>query len=234
MKRDILIPVFLLAAIIFFQREGYSSGFVGHIIGTNGDTVSVMLCGDVLTVVPGDIVTEESIGISLRVRSIDGIVATCTVPGGHGLGKTLLTPGMMLKKIEQPVPAGAVSPFVDNGDGTVTDSRTGLVWLRDANSSCVSLEWKDALEFCGKLRAAGYGDWRLPTKEELDGFIRGIDRSGIQNCLERSGFRNVRCWYWSSTECDGFVWSTNLDVGTDSINVRTSLNCVWPVRGKRR
>ena len=66
--------------------------------------------------------------------------------------------------------------FKDNGDGTVTDTRTGLIWLKNANL-CDIKPWDDAVAYCSSLASgqAGLtdgskaGQWRLPSIQELEG-----------------------------------------------------------------
>jgi|GEM_PF-1191305 len=73
-------------------------------------------------------------------------------------------------------PAFSAFNFIDNGNGTVTDARTGLVWLKNANP-CGTKNWYDAGTYCSSLASgqAGLtdgstaGQWRLPSKEELEG-----------------------------------------------------------------
>lgn len=58
--------------------------------------------------------------------------------------------------------------FQDNGDGTVTDKATGLMW--EQNGADKELSWSKAKKYLKKLnksKFAGYNDWRLPTIEEL-------------------------------------------------------------------
>ena len=55
--------------------------------------------------------------------------------------------------------------FVDNGDGTVTDNATGLMWSQDDNGEM--LYWKEALAYAENSTIAGYDDWRLPNIKEL-------------------------------------------------------------------
>ncbi len=65
--------------------------------------------------------------------------------------------------------------FVDNGDGTVTDTCTGLMWQRDMadvngddqRTDQDSLHWCDALAYCENLSFADHSDWRLPNVREL-------------------------------------------------------------------
>ncbi|MBI4389181.1 MAG: DUF1566 domain-containing protein [Nitrospinae bacterium] len=62
--------------------------------------------------------------------------------------------------------------FVDNGDQTVTDTQTGLMWAKqDAYQRKKHwLNWSEAHAFIDQLNAeefAGYRDWQLPTKRQL-------------------------------------------------------------------
>lgn len=59
--------------------------------------------------------------------------------------------------------------FIDNGDGTITDLATGLMWMKEDSS--VGMEWKDALEWSENLEHAGYDDWRLPDAKELQSIV---------------------------------------------------------------
>ena len=59
--------------------------------------------------------------------------------------------------------------FRDNGDGTITDLATGLMWLQD--DSGYGMEWQDALEYCEDLAFAGHTDWRLPDAKELQSIV---------------------------------------------------------------
>jgi len=68
--------------------------------------------------------------------------------------------------------------FVDNGDGTVTDEATGLLWLQDDSGSFSigdgadgKLDWEQALAWAEGLTYAGHSDWRLPNAKELQGIV---------------------------------------------------------------
>jgi hypothetical protein len=60
---------------------------------------------------------------------------------------------------------GADSRFVDNGDGTVTDTKTGLMWAQTDNMGHIS--WKNAKLYCENIILSEHNDWRMPTIEEL-------------------------------------------------------------------
>ena len=61
--------------------------------------------------------------------------------------------------------AGYQSSYTENGDGTVTDNVTDLMWQQiPANAG---LSWQEAVNYCKSLELAGYSDWRMPTLKEL-------------------------------------------------------------------
>lgn len=66
-------------------------------------------------------------------------------------------------------PEYGVNDFVDNGDGTVTDQSTGLMWTKNDNGD--GLIWQDALAYAETLDVAGYNDWRLPDAKELQSIV---------------------------------------------------------------
>ena len=59
--------------------------------------------------------------------------------------------------------------FVDNGDGTITDLATGLMWQKA--DSGMTLNWEEALEYSEELELGGHDDWRLPNVKELQGIL---------------------------------------------------------------
>lgn len=59
--------------------------------------------------------------------------------------------------------------FVDNGDGTISDLATGLMWMKE--DSKAGMTWKDALHYADTLNYAGYSDWRLPNAKELQSIV---------------------------------------------------------------
>ena len=65
--------------------------------------------------------------------------------------------------------------YTDNGDGTVMDNITGLMWQQDPGEK---MTWTEAVEMLEDFELAGYTDWRLPTIKELYSLI---DFSGVTN-----------------------------------------------------
>jgi hypothetical protein len=76
--------------------------------------------------------------------------------------------------------AGLAPSFTDNGNETVTDNRTGLMWQKNPGGKKTQAQ---ALAEVGSFSLAGYNDWRLPTIKELYSLIQfnGKDASGCDD-----------------------------------------------------
>ena len=76
---------------------------------------------------------------------------------------------------------------VDNGDGTVTDNSTGLMWQK---ATAGPMNWNTAMNYASSLSLGGHSGWRLPSRDEL----HGLYRSPCTNMMNVESSR-----YWSST-----------------------------------
>jgi hypothetical protein len=89
---------------------------------------------------------------------------------------------------------GAIDNLVSNGDGTVTDTATGLMWQQDTEGI---MNWEASLGYCENLALAGYSDWRLPTAKELASIL---DLSKRNPAIDTDYFPNTVSFpHWSST-----------------------------------
>ena len=101
---------------------------------------------------------------------------------------------------------GAGDRFVDNGDGTVTDTSTGLMWAQTDNMGHIN--WHDAKLYCENIILSEHNDWRMPTIEELQTLFDGsMDRH------ETICGHKVRSSPQVELSC-GLVWSS--EVRSDS------------------
>jgi hypothetical protein len=129
--------------------------------------------------------------------------------------------------------------FTDNNNGTVTDSLTGLIWLKNAN--CFAKRWTDALKDIGNLanRQCGLtdgstaGQWRLPNVNELKSLLNA-SQSNVAAWLNTQGFSGVQAGhYWSSTTYATSTveaWYVNMKDGHELWSHKTNEYYVWPVR----
>ncbi len=91
--------------------------------------------------------------------------------------------------------------FTDNGDGTVTDDVTGLMWQQVVTS--MSATAADASVYCASLRLAGYTTWRTPSLIEL---ISIVNYDAISPAINGTAF--------PSAPSDAFISSTPFGTGS--------------------
>ncbi|OAD22323.1 protein containing DUF1566 [Candidatus Thiomargarita nelsonii] len=140
--------------------------------------------------------------------------------------------------------------YTDNGDGTVTDNQTGLIWLKKANCSGRSMTWKEAMQWaaelahgqCGLSDGSKAGDWRLPTKEEWEAMVDNrykkpalCNAAGTGQWKEGDAFSGVQTGsYWPSTTHAGLTsiaCLVYLNFGNVNNVIKAFSRYVWPVRG---
>jgi hypothetical protein len=133
-------------------------------------------------------------------------------------------------------------------DQTAVDQGTGLVWAKNANLPGKPIPWKaddNVYYFIQKLNSdnfAGYADWRVPTKEEMDELMAyamtlGYDKNKRETWpfqkLRMLGFIDVRDYdYWTSTRrSPEEIWVADLASGRLQPKSEAKPYCLWPVRG---
>lgn len=96
---------------------------------------------------------------------------------------------------------GNAYDYSDNGNGTVTDRVTGLVWAKDGNGEGCNygggLTWSAAIDWAEGLDFAGRTDWRLPNVKELSSLA---NYGRVNPAIDPAYFPNTKgSKYWSST-----------------------------------
>ena len=86
-------------------------------------------------------------------------------------------------------PTPELKPFVDNGNGTVTDPNTGLVWKKtdawlDTHKFYTWQAHRDYVDEVNKEKFAGYDNWRIPSKSEA---VTLVDKTGGKQCEDKNG-----------------------------------------------
>jgi len=93
---------------------------------------------------------------------------------------------LLTKLVEEPKP----SRFKDQGDGTILDSQTNLVWEKNFRE----LTWQDAMDYTKNLKLGGKNDWRLPTRQELESLLN------LERYNPASDFPDMPSdYFWSSS-----------------------------------
>jgi len=103
--------------------------------------------------------------------------------------------------------------FVDNGNGTVSDTVTGLMWQKgDSQNDAGGRTWEEALNYCESLTlpSGGYSDWRLPNVRELETLV---DWDRYAPAINTTYFPDCRSsYYWSSSTYayyPGYAWTVD-------------------------
>jgi hypothetical protein len=124
----------------------------------------------------------------------------------------------------------ANASFVDNGNGTVTDRSTGLMWQQAAAPG--TMTWEQALAYCENLTLAGHTDWRLPNRNELQSIV---DFTRDNPAINTTFFPGTGVsFYWSSTTCadnTAYAWHVYFCGGLMINGNKSSSSFVRAVRG---
>ncbi len=136
-------------------------------------------------------------------------------------------------------------------DQTAVDQTTGLIWAKHANLPGKQLNWRgddNVYAFVEKLNKenyAGYADWRVPTRDEMEALIAHAKSLGYDPAkfdtwpyqkLRQIGFQDVRDYdYWTATRKSAEeLWIADLAGGQVVPKSDAKPYYLWPVRGGRR
>ena len=101
--------------------------------------------------------------------------------------------------------------FIVNGNGTVTDTITGLMW-QQADGGEMTIQ--SAINYCNNLSLGGHSDWRLPNAHESFSIL---NEQNTNPALNSSVFTTTLAEYWwtSTRQANDTnkVWATNAGGG---------------------
>ncbi|MEI7595911.1 MAG: DUF1566 domain-containing protein [Bacteroidota bacterium] len=154
--------------------------------------------------------------------------------GPHPKSETVSAGGVKkfhVRAVRNPITTTfSVNHFTDNGDGSITDNYTGLVWQKTLSTN--TMTWEAALAYSNSFTLAGKSDWRLPNVKELQSLN---DVTKINPSFDNTIFSNIVTGnYWSSTTLymtPTKAWDINIGFGIASQNDKTLSENVILVRG---
>jgi uncharacterized protein DUF1566 len=201
---------------------------------------------------------------NLQAANLKGVVGSAQLPIGTTAGTVAAGNDPRFSGTRADGPCfDNVNRYVNCGNGTVTDTLTGLIWLRQVHCLPVGAAWAEANQAaaglkngdCGLTDKSSAGDWRLPTKAEWQATVAHAvtlfctntgnapsltDDAGTA-CLATgagssfTGFLSFS--FWSATSVDfAPIWGELADLfaGTVDRIPKGFLNSVWPVRSGSR
>jgi hypothetical protein len=170
----------------------------------------------------------EGIGVSTIPAQVPKTGQTISYAAGDD--------GSLQKGVPWPEPR-----FTDNGNGTVTDNLTGLIWMKNAGA-LGGASWGQALIIANELQSGDAdltddsvaGDWRLPNLRELQSLLSfGTYDPALPPGHPFTGVQSF--WYWSSTTCAYYTtnnaWVVHFHAGSVLGGDESGPYYVWCVRG---
>lgn len=125
-------------------------------------------------------------------------------PRGRGPGQGRPGPHGHFVRCVRGATGYGVNDFQDNGDGTVTDRATGLIWQQADNGRAMT--WQAALAYAEGLVLAGHDDWRLPNAKELQSLVDYTRAPSAKDPAKRTAAIDPvfklgipEPWYWTGT-----------------------------------
>ncbi|EIJ34683.1 DUF1566 domain-containing protein [Thiothrix nivea] len=132
--------------------------------------------------------------------------------------------------------------FFDHGNGTVTDTRTDLMWKKclegQEGSACFGhpdlMPWELAANYAQLAsgdKFAGHPGWRLPTLAELESIV---DASCQEPAVNLQVFPSMpAAGLWSANQSDPVAWSMDFSKGRSYQNLKVGGKYVRLVRSSR-
>ncbi|MFN0077963.1 MAG: sulfatase-like hydrolase/transferase [Prosthecobacter sp.] len=114
--------------------------------------------------------------------------------------------------------------FTDNGNGTITDNNTGLMWQKTDSGE---MTWDSARTGATSLGLAGYTDWRLPTAQEAFLILDHERNPALNPTYFVNNAGGTPGYFWSSDLFYGDntkVWCTNTGGGLGPHNKTATIS----------
>ncbi len=105
-----------------------------------------------------------------------------------------------------------INDFVDNGNNTITDEATELMWSK--TDSKKGMNWEDALAYAENSEYAGYSDWRLPNVKELQSIV---EYSGVFPAIDTTYFDISKITNEAGNSDYPYFW-TSTSAGSEKVS----------------
>jgi len=97
--------------------------------------------------------------------------------------------------------------FIDNGDGTVTDTQSNFMWFKDANSAGTMVQ-NEAADYCFESDLGGHTNWALPFLYQFRTLFDTYDPDPPIAWSERPFVNILTSEYWAGQQYFGCCFYT--------------------------
>jgi len=192
----------------------------------------------------GDVNGDAEIDISDAVYLLRFLFQEGTPPAACADSPSLVSRVAELEErlaaVENPC-RSRLDRFQDNGDGTVTDTCTGLMWQKgsedinsDGHRHDDTLSWDAAVAYCTNLSLGGHSGWRLPSLHEVED-LRAAGSESNPWAPPGEPFAVYPSEHWTSTrhpnsDYPDAVWVVEFQNNLHQLQTRFSAALVLAVR----
>lgn len=253
----------------FYDADGGPTCTGGNVLLTDshlaGGTGAVSVTGGLFSVMlgGGSVTPGTANGLTQMARSSQAVYVEIAVNGEVLCPRPRIVSAAYALDSDEPADPpchggdGTFDRFVDCGNGTVTDTATGLVWLQNPGCFLSKETWWSANATaealgdgqCGLTDGSSAGDWRLATRDEWQVIIDQAISNGCsfpylpdtqgEGCCSTNpcvfiGFEVDDYWTSSTNAANpNGAWGANVDEGLNSSGNKSIPLWVWPVRDGR-
>ena len=128
----------------------------------------------------------------------------------------ILFSGISLSAGEMPGKTRTDGRFIAYDNGTVLDTKSGLMWA--ARDNGMDIEWQDAKSYCEHYYGGGYSGWRMPTQNELAELYDKAKtyKSQCGDDVHLTELIRLTCsWVWASAIRDSKAADFNFNNGVN-------------------
>jgi len=242
----------LLTTKIQITGPNFDNFTIGTDSCTNNTVLPYTICSFEISFVPESTGLKRA-NIEIFTNDFDTPVFKIPINGSSGKTYSALPEQTGQKSSFYPNDDGDVkrgiqvplNRYIDNNDGTITDTFTGLMWFE--NAGCAGkYNFNDAVNFSKQVNISYetismldcnvntiYNDWKIPNKNELLSLIDFSNHSpALQNGFPFIDLKNDY-YYCSTSHSQSEIWTINMDTGELTTSPKSNPKYVWLVRSIR-
>ena len=128
----------------------------------------ILILGLVVFFLPNEADKTKINDLQQQLKQMQGEIEQVTVNDNLNLNENTNQQAPEGTATNQASPGEVKAALIDNGDGTISDENTALMWQKGQSPI---YNWEEAINYCDDLDLAGYSDWFAPEREDLEDLL---------------------------------------------------------------